>query len=138
MSYTAIGPTYNPTTTNSTAGSDICVLQTEESIRMKTACSTSKNNYWFGSKNAFARFQASTAVLLRFSLFRGFTMRWLVLVYWRFGTIISIPSSRIKQSTPWPLKMGPMGCTGTSVNTYQTTLRKTQKSVELKHDFNIW
>jgi hypothetical protein len=30
-----------------------------------------------------------------------------------------------------------MGCTETSVNTHQTTLRKTQKSVEIKHDFNI-
>jgi len=98
MSHTTIGATYSPTTTNSTAHSDICVSQTEESIRMKTAYSTSKKNYWFRSKNAFARFQASTTVLLRSSLFRGFTLRWLVLVYWRFGTSYRSHLHGVKQS----------------------------------------
>jgi hypothetical protein len=35
--HTATGPTCSLTTTNSTARSDICVSQTEESIRMRTA-----------------------------------------------------------------------------------------------------
>jgi len=69
-----------------------------------------------------------------------------------FRDIISIPpswsqavqefglldSKNLDCLTPLPLKMGSIGCTETSFNTYQTTLRKTQKSVELKHDFNIW
>lgn len=61
-----------------------------------------------------------------------------------FRDIISVPSSRIKHSknldclTPWHLKIGPMGCTETSANTYQPTLHETLNSEEIKHEFNIW
>lgn len=73
----------------------------------------------------------------------GFYAALLVISLLAFRHLILIPTSRNRKSknldclTPWPVKMGPMGCTETSVNTYRATLRKTQKSVELKHDFNI-
>ena len=41
-----------------------------------------------------------------------------------FRDNLSAPSSRVKQSTPWPLKMGPLGRCEMSVSNYQHTLCK--------------
>jgi len=44
-----------------------------------------------------------------------------------FRSNIAVTFSRVKQSKSWPLKMGTIGCTETSVRNYQSTLRKIPK-----------
>lgn len=52
-----------------------------------------------------------------------------------YGGSLSGPFSRVKQSrknTVWSLKMGPVGCPGTSTTTYQPTLPNFPE----EHDLN--
>jgi hypothetical protein len=58
-------------------------------------------------------------------------------LYWRFGTCRSRlqQGSRVKSScTAWPLKMGPMRCSETSVKVYHLTLRNTPDERRSHHN----
>jgi hypothetical protein len=64
-------------------------------------------------------FQASAAMLMKSAVFWGVTRRHMVIVYRRFGTNVSFPSSLVKS---------PVRCPETSVNNYHTTPRNTPEN----------
>jgi len=56
---------------------------------------------------------------------QGIYAEWIDSVLPMFRNNLSVPSSRVKQSNflgAWPSKMGPMGCSETSVTNCQSTL----------------
>lgn len=143
MSHTALGPTYSPTTTNSTARRYLCVT----SWRIKTYDNSMfhfEKELLILKQECFREISGFYNRIVQVFTLPGFYASLVGISLLAFRGIISIPPTRNKQSkkldclTPWPVKMGLTGSTETSVNTHRATLRKTQKSVEFKHDFNIW
>jgi hypothetical protein len=112
---------------------------TKESQRiLKEPCSS----VIFSQQNSHAWFQASAAMQMRSALFWDITQRWVVVVYWRFGTTCRshLQGSRgprrkpkktaRRKKTAWlssltssPLKIVPTGCPKTSIYYYHSRLR---------------
>ena len=81
--------------------------------------------------------QMSSSAMITISALSGdFTQRCMVVPYRRFGTTYraylqgpSIP----RRMVACPVKMGPMGCSASSVRSYYTLLRKIPKCADLNH-----
>jgi hypothetical protein len=69
-------------------------------------------------------------MLMRSALFWGITQRLVLVLYRRFGTTYRshlqgsrIPRRKVSFWNSWPLNMGPVPCSETSVRDYHSTLR---------------